>query len=237
MSGDGDRLEGESVTVTYGAGTARRDIGLSVGVGECLALVGSNGAGKSSLMQAIAGVVPAGGGRVRLGGRDMSRMPSYKRSRAGLALVPENRHLFGEMTVDETLRLAWANTAPGRWTPESAYELFGSLARRRDSLAANLSGGEAQMLAIARALVLNPTIILLDEPSTGLAPAIMNEVADTIAALLREGLGLLLVEQNISAARRIADEVMVMENGTIIQRGGPEILESGEDLRRAYLGL
>lgn len=224
------------MTVTYGAVTACRQVSLTIEPGTCLALVGSNGAGKSSLMKAIAGVEPYSG-RVMLGGQDMADLRAHKRARAGLVLVPEARHLFREMTVEETLRLAESNARPGPWNRDSIYELFRSLDRRRDSFAANLSGGEAQMLAIARALVLNPTIMLLDEPSTGLAPAVMNEVAETIGALVNEGLGLLLVEQNIQAARRIADRVMVMENGVIVQEGGPEILESGKDLRRAYLGM
>lgn len=232
-----ERLVIEDLSVVYGAVTACRDISLEVSAGRCLAVVGANGSGKSSMMRGIAGVVPLASGRVHLGGRDLGSSPAHVRARAGLALVPEGRHLFPEMTIHETLMLATAYARGGPWTPVGAYELFPRLGKRRDALAANLSGGEAQMLAIARALMLNPRIILLDEPSSGLAPAVMIELTQTLGALLEQGLGLLLVEQNIQAARKIADEVIVLENSVVTQRGGVDILQSGKDLRRAYLGI
>lgn len=226
----------DQVTVAYGHVTACEGVSLSVDAGRCLGVVGPNGAGKTSLLGAIAGLHSAGGGSVTLDNNDLSSMPPHSRARSGLALVPEGGHLFPQLTVAQTLRLPRPYARSGHWDETSVYELFPRLADRRSSLAGNLSGGERQMLAIGRGLMLNPRVVMLDEPSSGLAPAVIGEVITAIALMLRQGLAVVLVEQSIRAARELSDEVLVMADGQVVQRGGAEILADDEGLRRSYLG-
>lgn len=233
------RLDG--VGVSYARVPACRNVTIEVMRGECVAVVGANGAGKSSLVSAAAGLEPLATGSVLLDGQDISRLPAHQRARRGLVLVPENRHLFPEMTVDETLRLAARRGASPRnagsgWDVVSVHGLFPRLHERRSSMAGNLSGGERQMLAIARALLLNPRVMMLDEPSAGLAPAVVEEVLVAGRTLLDRGLAMLLVEQSLYAARMLADRVVVMQDGDVVREGGKDVLADQEDLHRAYLG-
>ena len=231
-------LQVEGVGVSYHRVPACRNVSLSVHAGECLAVVGANGAGKSSLVAAIAGLEPLASGRILLNGADVSRLRAHKRARLGLALVPENRHLFPEMTVHETLQLAARRDRVGAsgWTLEAVHELFPRLRERAGSMAGNLSGGERQMLAVARGLLLNPDVMMLDEPSAGLAPAVVEEMITALRALLDGGIAMLLVEQSVYAARMLGDRVVVMQDGDVVREGGKEVLGDDEGLRRAYLG-
>jgi branched-chain amino acid transport system ATP-binding protein len=238
VSGDHAALVLDGVGVSYHRVPACREVSLEVRSGECVAVVGANGAGKSSLVAAAAGLEPLAGGRVLLDGTDVSRLPAYVRARRGLVLVPENRHLFPEMTVEETLQVS-AHRSRGRtgvWSVEAVHALFPRLLERRTSLAGNLSGGERQMLAIARGLLLDPVVMMVDEPSAGLAPAVVEEIIGAFRTLLDGGLALLLVEQSVHAARALGDRVAVMQDGAVVQRGGKEVLADDEEMRRAYLG-
>jgi branched-chain amino acid transport system ATP-binding protein len=236
--GTGSALELDGVGVSYHSVPACRDITLRVAAGECVAVVGANGAGKSSLVLAAAGLEPLASGRVLLDGRDISRLKPHQRARSGLVLVPENRHLFPEMTVQDTLQLSTrhARAASTSWDLGAVLELFPRLRERSGSMAGNLSGGERQMLAIARGLLLDPSVMMLDEPSAGLAPAVVEEVLVALRTLLDSGLAILLVEQSVYAARMLADRVVVMQDGDVVRRGGKDLLANDEDLRKAYLG-
>ena len=235
---DAAALVVDDLSVNYRNVPACRRITLTLDRGQCTAVVGANGAGKSSLVAAIAGLTPAWRGTVSLAGQDISRLPAFLRARAGLALVPEARNLFPEMTVGETLRLAARpdRVSAGRWDRAAVLKLFPQMRDRETSLAGNLSGGERQMLAIARGLLLNPFAILLDEPSAGLAPGVVEELIRAIQNMLHEGMAVLLVEQSVHAARVLGDHVAVMQDGAIVQRGGREVLAGEDSLRRAYLG-
>lgn len=231
-------LELDRVGVSYHSVPACRDITLRLVPGECVAVVGANGAGKSSMVLAAAGLEPLASGRVLLEGRDISRLKPHQRARSGLVLVPENRHLFPEMTVQDTLQLSvrHSRNVATPWELGTVLELFPRLRERSGSMAGNLSGGERQMLAIARGLLLNPSVMMLDEPSAGLAPAVVEELLVALRRLLDSGLAILLVEQSVYAARMLADRVAVMQDGDVVRRGGTDLLANDEDLRKAYLG-
>lgn len=226
----------ERLAVHYAGAPACRDVGFSVSPGECLTLIGANGAGKSTVVSALAGTVRTRGGSVHLDGEDVSQARPHVRVRRGLATVPETRHLFPFMTVAETLRVPMPYARTGSWNPDRVFDMFPALARRSASLAGNLSGGERQMLALGRALVLNPRMLILDEPSAGLAPAVVQELGSVIKGLVDTGMTLLLVEQNIQVARMVADRVAVMAFGEIRLTGTAEILSDDEGLLEAYLG-
>lgn len=226
----------EDLTVSYGHVIACRSISFTVQKGECLAVLGPNGAGKSSLLQGICGVVPARSGAVHLGDDDISRLAAHNRAKAGLSLIPEALHLFPQLTVADTLRLAEDHGRSGSFDLGAVLELFPAMRSRWSSHAGNLSGGERQMLALARGLLLNPSVMMLDEPSSGLAPAVIGEVVNSIRTLLHRGLSLVLVEQNIGAAAALADRVLLMSNGQITRAGGRELLGDQTVLRAAYLG-
>jgi branched-chain amino acid transport system ATP-binding protein len=215
-------LSVSGLTVSYGANQAVHGVDLSVASGACLAVLGTNGAGKSSLLNAVAGLVRRTTGTVTLGDRDVSRLSAHRRARAGIALVPEEHHLFPTMTVSDTLLLAARYGRPGIWTPESVIDLFPRLHTRRTALNGTLSGGERQMVALSRALLLNPGVLLLDEPSAGLAPKLFHEVLDAVKQVTATGLTVLLAEQNVVGARRIADDFVVLRDGVVygLERSG-----------------
>ncbi len=226
-------LEVEDLRVRYSAVEAVHGVSFSVNAGEATALIGPNGAGKSSTLAAISGLVPASG-RIRFDGRDIAGASPHAIVHAGVIQVPEGREILAQMTVEENLLMGLR----GRDRSElgSAYERFPILRERRTMPAGTLSGGEQQMLAIARALLAKPRLLLLDEPSLGLAPLIVNRVFDTLADLKRQGVTMLLVEQNALRALRLADHAFVMEIGRIAMRGtGPELLRD-EGVARTYLG-
>jgi len=229
-------LSVEALRIRYGEVEAVRRVDLAVGRGEIIALVGANGAGKSSTLGVIAGLVPAAGGKVMLDGADVTgRAPEA----IAVALVPEGRRIFSSLTVAENLRLGGAvhlTAADARTREEEMLDLFPILRRYHQIKGGNLSGGEQQMLAIARALMSKPKLILLDEPSLGLAPQIIDTVFDLISELRRNGLTVLLVEQNVALALEIADRATVLANGEVALSGTAKELASSDLVRRAYLG-
>ena len=232
-------LSVEALRIRYGEVEAVRRVDLAVGRGEIIALVGANGAGKSWTLGAIAGLVPAAGGKVMLDGADVTGRAPEAIARLGVALVPEGRRIFSSLTVAENLRLGGAvhlTAAAARTREEEMLDLFPILRRYHQIKGGNLSGGEQQMLAIARALMSKPKLILLDEPSLGLAPQIIDTVFDLIVELRRNGLTVLLVEQNVALALEIADRATVLANGEVALSGTAKELASSDLVRRAYLG-
>jgi len=227
------------VEAGYGDVTAVRAVSLEVRAGEIVALIGSNGAGKTTTLRAISGLLPLRGGRVELDGRPLSGLGSAAIVAAGVAHVPEGRQLFPTMTVLENLELG-ARTAEGRArradTLTRVCELFPRLAERRRQLAGTLSGGEQQMVAIGRALMARPRLLMLDEPSLGLAPVVVGSIFANLAAINRDGLTILLVEQNVLRALRLSHRAYVLENGTITLSGSSATLLADARIKRAYLG-
>ncbi len=229
----------ENLTVRYGAVTAVRDLTLSIGRGELVALLGPNGAGKSSTINALTGLVDAAAGRIVLDGRDISRTRTEDRIRAGLTSTPEGRHIFANLTVAENLRLGAATRRDPkavRADIDRFLALFPVLSQRYGQAAGTLSGGEQQMLAISRSLMSRPKLLLLDEPSLGLAPKIVVQIFDFIGQLKAEGLTLLVVEQNAAQALRFADRVHVVTSGTLRYSGPPAGLADEHGLLNLYIG-
>lgn len=228
------------VSAGYGGLTVLRGVSLHVGEGSMVAVVGANGAGKSTLLQVMAGLLPARQGKIYWRGRVQPRWEHTTAAREGVALVPEGRGLFGGMSVLENLQLG----VPGgllrpkarREDIERVFELFPRLAQRRRQNAGTLSGGEQQMLAIGRALVGRPRLLMLDEPSAGLAPKLVAEVLDTLAALRDQGITVLMVEQNAALALSRADYAYVLETGRIVLQGEGEDLAESPRVAKAYLG-
>jgi branched-chain amino acid transport system ATP-binding protein len=230
-------LEIDGVRVTYGGLLAVSNVDLSVGRGECVVILGPNGAGKTSLIGTVAGIVPPARGDVRFRGVSIRKMVTERRVAAGIVLVPEGRRLFKNLTVDENLALARASKRNKDFTSsvERVLDTFPILAARRGHKARTLSGGEQQMLAIARALLTSPELLILDEPSIGLAPKVVHEVYQRLSAVLSQGITLLIVEQNISALD-VASNVHVLRNGGIVSSGSPERYRDTNVLAGAYLG-
>jgi branched-chain amino acid transport system ATP-binding protein len=232
-------LRVEALEAAYGSVRALRGVDLEVRSGELVALVGSNGAGKSTLLRTLSGVHPALAGRVLYRGADVTRAPVHERVAGGIILVPEGRQVFGILTVEDNLRLG-AHTRPRKEMDaglDRVFRLFPVLAERRRQRAGTLSGGEQQMLAIGRGLMGRPTLLLLDEPSMGLAPRLVAALFEVIVSLRAGGVTMLLVEQNAHAALSIADRGYVLETGRITLEGpGPELL-GAEAVRAAYLGI
>jgi branched-chain amino acid transport system ATP-binding protein len=239
MSVSAPLLEVAGLEVAYGHVEAVRGVSLSVGEGRFVTLIGPNGAGKTSLLSALAGLVRSKAGRVTLGGRDVTGLPAHAAVAAGISLVPEGRAILGRMTVEENLRLA-AELRRGRSAIDAAIEeqvrRFPILGERRDQPAGSLSGGQQQMLAFARALVARPRILLLDEPSMGLSPLLVQQVFEILKAIHREGATILLVEQNARLALSITEHAYVLERGRVVFEGPSAELEKDERVRAAYLG-
>ena len=233
-------LDVSNLVVHYGAVEAVADASLSVGTGEIVAVIGANGAGKSSLLACLSGLVRPAGGTAVFRGQDLARMRPAAIVAAGLVQVPEGREVFGRMTVRENLDLGgWRRRDRGALAAEidGMLERFPILARRRDEVAGNLSGGEQQMLALARGLLARPLLLLLDEPSLGLAPVLVNQVFEVVRAIRSDDTSVLLVEQNARQALACADRAYVMETGrTTLSGTGAELLGLPE-VRMAYLGL
>lgn len=229
-------LEVTELHAYYGGSHVLQGVGLSVESGEAVSLVGRNGAGKTTTIAAIVGFLRPRSGRVLVGGADLTGAPAHRVARAGVALVPQGRRVFADLTVRENLALA-ARPVAGGWDEDQVLDLFPSLARRLGNRGDELSGGEQQMVAIARALLRNPTLLLLDEPSEGLAPKLVDEVGDALARLAASGLSLLLVEQNLRLATRIGKRVYVMSKGRIVFTGTPAELAASSDVESRYLGV
>ena len=226
----------EKLDVRHGLLQAVRDVSFSVARGETLALVGANGAGKTTLLRAIAGAHLPAGGRILLGNDDITQVPSHRRVGLGVALVPEGRRLFAQMTVEENLQLGRTSGRSGEWTVERVLEMFPNLKPRRHAKAGHLSGGEQQATAIGRALMTNPEILLLDEVSLGLSPLVVDRVYASLQALIDGGTTIILVEQDLSRAMAVADRVLCMLEGRIVlERNKAEI--SREEITQAYFGL
>ncbi|MCE5313912.1 MAG: ABC transporter ATP-binding protein [Armatimonadota bacterium] len=225
----------------YGKLTVTKSVSLSVKENEVVALVGGNGAGKSTLLRSIAGLVRVSEGRVLLSGANIASWPAEKIARAGLALVPESRALFPAMTIHENLKVGTYASRPSRSEIacrfDMVHELFPDLKKRAASRAGELSGGQQQMLALGRALMSAPRILLLDEPSTGLAPVLVAELFEKIGSLKKQGMTILIAEQNVHKALDIADRGYVIENGRIILEDTGEALKSSERIQKAYLGV
>ncbi len=233
-------LEVRELDVFYGDAQALHGVSLDVASGEVVCLVGSNGAGKSTLVHAVMGMQRARRGRILMDGRDISTVPAHRVCRAGVAVVPEGRRIFPDMTVADNLRLgAYRPEArPGRdESMEWVHSLFPRLGERSNQLAGSLSGGEQQMLAIGRALMAQPRLLLMDEPSLGLAPVIMDEVLEVVRVINQTGVGVLMVEQNVERALDISDRGYVIAEGRIVLHGTAVELASSDEVRRTLLGV
>ena len=229
-------LEVEGLNAGYGHVEVLWDVDLSVGEGEVVALVGSNGAGKSTLLRALSGMIRPTGGDARLDGRSLVGLRPEQVVDLGIAHVPEGRRLFPGLTVRENL-LVGAYSRRGRADIDRALELFPRLRERLDQLAGSMSGGEQQMCALARGLMSSPRLLMIDELSLGLAPNLVETILDRLAEIRNDGTALLLVEQDVDAALRVADRGYVLENGRIVASGPSEELLSDERVREAYLGV
>jgi branched-chain amino acid transport system ATP-binding protein len=221
----------------YGQSHVLYGVTLSARRGEVVCLLGRNGAGKSTTLKSVVGLVRVRGGDVRFEGRSLVHLPTHRISRLGIGLVPEDRRIFSDLTVMENLRVGAAEGVSGPWTVDRVFALFPQLRGLTRQRGGSLSGGEQQMLTIARTLLTNPRVLLLDEPSEGLAPVVVNALAETIAALKQDGLTIVLSEQNLKFARRLADRAYIIERGQIKFEGPIATLDADESIRRAYLSV
>jgi len=233
------KLAVSALDVAYGQAQVLFDVSLDVAAGEAVALLGRNGAGKSTTFRSILGLIRRRAGAIRFDGADVSRLPTYEIVRRGLGYVPEDRRIFSDLTVEDNLLVGRQPARPGAptWTLPRLFEIFPNLAELRGRPGARMSGGEQQMLTIARTLMGNPSLVLLDEPSEGLAPRIVEQMIEAIAEMKREGLGLLVSEQNLNFARLVADRVYVIEKGCIRFAGAMAEFDARPDVRDAYLAL
>jgi branched-chain amino acid transport system ATP-binding protein len=228
------------VSASYGSFQALFAVSLAVAAGEAVAVIGPNGAGKTTLMRVISGLLPTLAGEVMLDGRPMSDLPAHRIVAAGIAHVPENRRLFPRLTVEENLRMgAFIGSARSRFAERLhwVYELFPRLEERRHQLAGTMSGGEQQMCAIGRALMSHPKLLLMDEPSAGLAPLAVEQVFDLVRRIRAEGFTVLIVEQNVQQVLDLVDRAYLLEAGHIRLSGSAAELRRNETIRRAYMGL
>jgi branched-chain amino acid transport system ATP-binding protein len=233
-------LELQDVHVFYGDSHVLHGVSLSVGEGEAVCLLGRNGAGKTTTISSIVGFVAPRAGSIRFRGVELTRRSPHVIARLGLGLVPQGRRIFRSLTVHENLLVARRQPKDGRthgWSLEQAYAQFPRLKERATLYGDQLSGGEQQILAIARALLTRPELLLLDEPSEGLAPLVVEEIARIVGELKREGMPILLVEQHLPLALAVADRVFVMNKGAIVFEGPPQALLSDEALHRRFLGV
>jgi branched-chain amino acid transport system ATP-binding protein len=219
----------------YGDSHVLHGVSLAVAPGEVVAILGRNGMGKTTLIRSVIGFTPPRRGGVRFRGEDVTGLAPFRRVERGMALVPQGRRMFVSLSVRENLDVARAGR--GRWDRERVYGLFPRLRERASNRASKLSGGEQQMLAIGRALMSNPTMLLMDEPTEGLAPLLVREVGRVIGELKREGLSILLVEQNLPMAASVADRVHVLNRGEIVYSGGPADLMANDEVKARYLGV
>lgn len=232
-------LELERINAFYGRAHILHDLSLSVSDGEVVALLGRNGAGKSTTLKSIMRLVAAQSGKITYAGQDITTMPPHRIAKLGVGYVPEERRIFTDLTILENLEVGRQPPRAGapEWTPEKLFELFPNLQERRKNLGGAMSGGEQQMLTIARTLMGNPKFVLLDEPSEGLAPVIVEQVAFTIRELKKLGLTILLSEQNLHFAKLVADRAYIIERGAVQYDGTIAELEDNEEVRKAYLSV
>jgi branched-chain amino acid transport system ATP-binding protein len=232
----GTLLEVNNLCAGYGASRVLDGVSFSVGV-ESVALIGRNGMGKTTLCKTIMGLVRATDGDVTFAGHRIDNQLPEKIAKRGISYVPQGRRLFPSLTVDEHLKMLAKGTVGKRWTPEAVYELFPRLAERRRNGGGELSGGEQQMLAVGRALLLNGSLIMMDEPSEGLAPTIVDTLIEVVHRLVSEGVAVLVVEQNLRAATRMADRQLVMVSGRIQAETTAAELSASPELQQRYLGV
>jgi branched-chain amino acid transport system ATP-binding protein len=228
-------LKVENLRAGYGEAVVLQDVSLSLDEGQTLALLGRNGTGKTTLINTLAGATRQHGGSITLGGVALHKLASHERAAAGIGWVPQERNIFKSLTVHENLT---AVARPGKWNPDRVYKMFPRLAERKTNLGTQLSGGEQQMLAVGRALVLNPRLLLLDEPLEGLAPIIVEELLRAIARITRdEGLSAIIVEQHPQAILAISHRAVVLDHGTVVHSGGAEALREQPELLDRLLGV
>jgi branched-chain amino acid transport system ATP-binding protein len=227
-------LQAEGLNTYYGKSHILHDVGLTVAEGQITTLLGRNGAGKTTTLRSLVGLTPPRSGRVSLFGKDITGRPPYWIAASGIGYVPEGRRVFANLTVDENLRVPIER--PGPYTLERVYALFPRLGERKQNLGRQLSGGEQEMLSIGRALLLNPRLLILDEPSQGLAPLIVKEVFRIVAQMREEGISVLLVEQNVRMSLEISDHAYVLENGQMVYSGPAAELRSDETRIQALAG-
>jgi branched-chain amino acid transport system ATP-binding protein len=232
-------LEVEGLKAGYGPAEVLFGVSLALHRGEVAALMGRNGAGKTTTLKAIMGLLPPRGGRVRFLGRDITALPPFRIARLGLGYVPEDRRIFTDLTVFENLEVGRRPARAGHqaWTPERLFAVFPNLAEMRNRRANAMSGGEQQMLTIARTLMGNPEAVLLDEPSEGLAPVIVEQMAEAVLNMKAEGIAVLLSEQNLDFAAAVSDRAYVIEKGEIRYQGTMDALEADAHVREAHLTL
>jgi branched-chain amino acid transport system ATP-binding protein len=230
-----DVLDIERLTTGYGEAIVLREVSLALPEGQSLALLGRNGMGKTTLINSIVGVTRFIAGQIKLGGRDITGLRPDQRAHAGIGWVPQERNIFKSLSVEENLT---AIARPGRWSLQRIYELFPRLAERRRNLGNQLSGGEQQMLAIGRALILNPRVILLDEPLEGLAPILVEELLAALRRIIRdEGMSAILVEQNAQKVLAVTDRAAIIERGTVVYEGTSAELAADRALLESHLGV
>jgi branched-chain amino acid transport system ATP-binding protein len=233
-------LDLKGVDAGYGAFQALFGISMQVNAGEAVAVIGANGAGKTTLMRVISGMLPASSGTMMMEGADLRATPPHKIVELGIAHVPESRRLFPQLSVEDNLRLgAFIPSARAHFAERLSYvyDLFPRLKERRGQLAGTMSGGEQQMCAIARALMSKPKLVLLDEPSMGLAPVIVQQVFDLVRRIRSEGYTVLIVEQNVSQVLKVADRAYLLEVGRMVQSGSAAELAASDEIRKAYMGI
>lgn len=227
-------LEAEGLNTFYGKSHILHDVGLTVAEGRITTLLGRNGAGKTTTLRSLVGLTQPRSGHVRVFGQETTRQPTFRIAGLGVGYVPEGRRIFANLTVDENLQVPMER--PGPWTIPRIYQLFPRLDERKQNRGRQLSGGEQEMLSIARALLLNPRLLILDEPSQGLAPLIVREVFRIVAQMRAEGISVLLVEQNVRVALDVADDAYVIENGQIVYSGTAAELGADEERIQALAG-
>jgi branched-chain amino acid transport system ATP-binding protein len=229
-------LQVDDIHTYYGDAYVLQGLSLELAEGEIVGLLGRNGVGKTTLVNSIVGFNPPRRGRVVFKGADITGLPSFRTVKRGMGLVPQGRRVFASLTVEENLQVA-ANAQSGRWNLKRVYEIFPRLDERRGQRAKTLSGGEQQMLAIGRGLMTNPDCLIMDEPSEGLAPIIIQSVWQVVSRLKQEGLSILLVEQNAALALQLVDRVHVMSKGRVVYSGTPQALWADEAVKSRYLGI
>lgn len=230
-------LEVEDIHTYYGDSYVLQGLSLVLEEGRILGVLGRNGVGKTTLVNSVVGFNPPRRGRILFKGQDITHTPSFATVRLGMGLVPQGRRVFPTLSVEENLKVAQGGNNRQRWTLNGIYELFPRLLERRRQRAKTLSGGEQQMLAIGRGLMTNPDCLIMDEPSEGLAPLIIRDVWDVISKLKREGLSILLVEQNVALALKLVDYVHVISKGRVVHSSTPQDLWANEEIKSRHLGL
>jgi len=231
------RLQVDQIETFYGETQALFGPSLEVGEGEVVSLLGPNGAGKTTTLRSILGLTPARAGRIRFEGQDITRKPTFQIAKSGIGWVPDDRRIFPTLTVARNLSIAKKRTGFRSWSEAEMFEIFTALEYLMERECENLSGGEMQMVAISRALLDSPGLVLFDEPSQGLAPKIVQDVMKTITRMKQEGLSVLLVEQNATSALQVSDRVYVMDQGRIVHEGPAAELLEQDDLRTRLLGI